>query len=197
MQIYDLLKACIEQKASDLHLTIGEPPILRVNGHLKRLDIPPFGRDQLKALIYQLLTDAQQVEFERTLELDFAYAYPGFDRFRVNVHRQRGTIEAAFRRVPNYVPHLEELGVPFTVADLARRSNGLVLVTGPTGMGKTTTLAAMVDLINTERECLIVNIEDPIEFVHSNKEKHREATRSLFRHALLRQRTAARPPPGP
>ncbi len=193
MNIIELLMACIEQKASDLHLTDGEPPVLRIDGQLKRLDIPACGRMEIKAMIYQLLTDAQQVEFERELELDFAYAQPGFDRFRINVHRQRGAIEAAFRRIPNKIPRLDELGVPFVVAELARRPNGLVLITGPTGMGKTTTLAAIVNLINSERECLIVCIEDPIEFVHTNKRaivKQREvfsdthSFASALRHAL-------------
>lgn len=169
LNIIDLLVACAECRASDLHLTEHEPPILRIDGQLRRLELPPCSREEIKAIIYQLLTDEQQVEFERALELDFAYSQPGMDRFRVNVHRQRGSIEAAFRHVPNIIPRLEDLGVPSILMELARRPNGLVLITGPTGMGKTTTLAALVDLINSERESLIISIEDPIEFLHSNK----------------------------
>lgn len=189
----DLLILCIQEGASDLHLTEGQPPVLRIDGRLRRTNLQSCNRKMLQELIYQLLTDEQQVQFERELELDFALSLPNMDRFRVNVHRQRGAIEAAFRRVPQKIPHLSDLGIPSVAADMIRRPNGLVLVTGSTGMGKSTSLAAMVDQINHERECLIICIEDPIEFIHTGKQgivKQREVhtdTRSFpaaLRHAL-------------
>jgi len=169
MEIRELLLLCIEKKASDLHLTENEPPILRIDGRLHRQTLAPLNRQDLKRIIYSILTNPQKEMFEKNLELDFSLALPLLDRFRVNMHLQRGCAEAAFRRVPLEIPHIEELGLPSIITDLARKSNGLFLVTGPTGVGKTTTLAAVIDLINNERECLIMCIEDPIEFVHSNK----------------------------
>ena len=189
----ELFLLCIEKKASDLHLTNAEPPILRIDGKLHRTDFGTLEKSELKKMIYSLLTNPQKEVFERDLELDFSLAIPGTDRFRVNIHLQKGSVEAAFRRVPSKIPTIQELGLPAIANDLARKSNGLVLVTGPTGVGKTTTLAAMIDLINNERECLIVCIEDPIEFMHANKKsviKQREVysdTRSFaeaLRHAL-------------
>lgn len=169
MEIRDLLMLCIEKKASDLHLTEKEPPILRIDGKLHRTQMPKVNRDELKKMIYSILTNPQKEKFERDLELDFSMALPGLDRFRVNIHIQRGSVEIAFRRVPLVIPSLQQLGLPPIILDLARRPNGLVLVTGPTGVGKTTTLAAVIDLINNERECLMMSVEDPIEFMHSNK----------------------------
>jgi len=169
MEIHELLLLCIKKKASDLHMTDSEPPILRIDGRLHRTELPAMTRDSLKRMIYGVLTDSQKEMFERDLELDFSLALPNLDRFRVNVHIQKGAVEAAFRRVPLTIPSIEQLGLPPIVIDLARRPNGLVLVTGPTGVGKTTTLAAMIDLINNEKECLIISIEDPIEFIYSNK----------------------------
>jgi twitching motility protein PilT len=189
MEIRDLLLLCIEKRASDLHLTEDEPPILRIDGKLHRTDLGILNRRDLKGMVYSILTNAQKEKFEKDLELDFSLALPDLDRFRVNIHIQKGSAEAAFRRVPLVIPGIEELGLPAIVSELARKSNGLVLVTGPTGVGKTTTLAAMIDLINNERECLIVCIEDPIEFVFTNKKsviKQREVysdTRS-FAEAL-------------
>ena len=193
MEIQELLSLSIEKGASDLHLTEGEPPLLRVDGALKRTDKEPLDRDELKRLIYSILTDMQKAEFEKELELDFSLALPDLDRFRVNVHMQKGSVEAALRRVPIEIPQLETLRLPPIIETLARKPNGLVLVTGPTGVGKTTTLAAMVDLINRERQSLILMIEDPIEFIHKNKKsivKQREVfsdTKSFanaLRHAL-------------
>ena len=193
MEIRELLLLCIEKRASDLHVTDNEPPILRVDGKLMRTNLSTLNKDTLKKMIYGVLTNPQKEMFERDLELDFSLALPGLDRFRVNIHLQKGSVEAAFRRVPLAIPGFEDLGLPAIVKDLARRPNGLVLVTGPTGMGKTTTLAAMIDLINSERECLVMCIEDPIEFIHTNKKsiiKQREVycdTRSFaqaLRHAL-------------
>lgn len=193
MEITDLLMLCVEKHASDLHITDNEPPILRIDGRLFRTELRPLTRQDLKQMIYGVLTDAQKEMFERDLELDFSLAFPNLDRFRVNAHLQRGSVEAAFRRVPLEVPSMADLGLPPIIMELARRPNGLVLVTGPTGMGKTTTLATMVNIINAERECHIISIEDPIEFVYTNKKaviKQREVytdTRSFaeaLRHAL-------------
>ena len=169
MEIRELLLACIDKIASDLHLTEKEPPILRIDGRLLRTKFAPLSRDDLKKMIYSILTNTQKEIFERDLELDLSLALPGLDRFRVNIHMQKGSVEAAFRRVPLVIPKLEDLGLPQIIIDLARRPNGLVLVTGPTGMGKTTTLAAIIDLINNEKECHIISIEDPIEFIFTNK----------------------------
>jgi twitching motility protein PilT len=169
MEIRDLLMLCIEKKASDLHLTEKEPPILRLDGRLHRTELTALTRDILKKMIYSILTDPQKEMFEKDLELDLSLALPGLDRFRVNIHLQKGSVEAAFRRVPLTIPSIQELGLPAIGLELARKPNGLVLVTGPTGVGKTTTLAAMIDLLNNEREALMITIEDPIEFIHTNK----------------------------
>lgn len=193
MDIKELLVLCIEKGASDLHITEGEPPILRIDGRLQRLQLPKLNRQDLKVMIYGILNASQKEMFERNLELDFSLALPAMDRFRVNIHMQKGSVEAAFRRVPLVIPSIESLGLPSIIPELARRPNGLVLITGPTGMGKTTTLATMIDLINHERECLVICIEDPIEFIHANNKsiiKQREVysdTRSFaeaLRHAL-------------
>lgn len=169
MELRELLMLTIEKKASDLHLTENTPPVIRIDGKLILTKYNPLTREDTKKLIYSMLSDSQKEMFEKDLELDLSLALPGLDRFRVNVHMQKGCVEAAFRRIPLFIPSLEELGLPAVVSDLARRPNGLVLITGPTGVGKTTTLAAMVDLVNSESSKLIVTIEDPIEFIHFNK----------------------------
>jgi len=193
MEIRELLLLCIDKAASDLHMTENEPPILRIDGSLHRTELAVLDKQDLKRMIYGVLTNAQKEIFEKDLELDFSLALPGLDRFRVNIHLQKGCPEAAFRRVPLEIPTVEKLGLPQIISDLARRPNGLVLVTGPTGMGKTTTLATMIDLINKEKECLIMCIEDPIEFIYKNEKsviKQREVysdTRSFadaLKHAL-------------
>ncbi len=191
MDIRELLLLCIEKKASDLHLTDKCPPILRIDGNLLITKGAPLKRDDIKRMIYSMLTDHQKEIFERDLELDFSLALTGLDRFRVNVHIQKGCVEAAFRRIPLFIPNIQELGLPNIITELARKPNGLVLVTGPTGMGKTTTLAAMVNLINNEQADLIVSIEDPIEYVHTNKKsiiKQREVFKDThsFSEALKR-----------
>jgi twitching motility protein PilT len=165
----DLFRAAVERNASDLHLAATLPPILRIDGELVKSEFPPLSPEQVKLLIYSLLTDRQRVQFERDMELDLSISVQGIGRFRVNVHIQRGSVEAAFRLFPPRIRTIEELGLPPAVVELTRRPNGLVLVTGPAGVGKTTTLAAMIDLINNERRSVIVVIEDPIEYLHQHK----------------------------
>jgi twitching motility protein PilT len=191
VELRDLLLTSIHQNASDLHLTNAMPPVLRIDGQLVPLAGDAFTEEALKKMIYACLSDTQKVQFEEEKELDFSLAMMGLDRFRVNVHQQRGCVEAAFRRIPLFIPTIEDLQLPPVVATLARKQNGLVLVTGPTGMGKSTTLAAMVQLVNTESKCLIMSIEDPIEFLHTNKKaiiKQREVYKDThsFAEALKR-----------
>ncbi|MCA9400875.1 MAG: type IV pilus twitching motility protein PilT [Candidatus Omnitrophica bacterium] len=169
MDLKELLKLTIDKKASDLHLTEHTSPVIRIDGKLILTQYDPLSKEELKRAIYGVLNDEQKEKFEKDKELDFSLDLEGLDRFRVNVHIQRGSVEAAFRRIPIYVPTIDDLGLPTIIPDFARKSNGLVLITGPTGSGKTTTLAAMINLINTERRCMITCIEDPIEYVHTNK----------------------------
>lgn len=169
MDLIELLKLAIEKKASDLHLTEDAPPILRVDGALKSTRMDKLTREDTKRMIYSIMDSRQRDEFEKLLDYDFSIDVSGVGRCRVNVHMQRGSVEAAFRIVPQQVQTIEELSLPSIVGDFARLSDGLILITGPTGVGKTTTLAAMVDLINDERQMLVVTIEDPIEYVHVNK----------------------------
>lgn len=197
MELRELLAHCIEKNASDLHITENEPPILRIFGKLHRTEFPRMTRDETKRIIYAILNNQQKEIFERDQELDFSVALPNLDRFRVNVHMQKGCVEAAFRRVPLKIPSIDTLGLPPIVKDLIRKPNGLVLLTGPTGVGKTTSLAAMVDLINSERECLIVSIEDPIEFMHVNKKsvvKQREVYADTHSFAAALRHTLRQDP---
>ena len=183
MELKELLMLAIEKKASDLHLTDKEPPILRIDGNLYRTKFPPMTRDDTKRIIYAVLNASQKEKFEKELELDLSLALPNLDRFRVNIHMQKNCVEAAFRRVPSEIPASDALGLPPIALDLIRKHNGLVLITGPTGVGKTTTLACLVDAINEERECLIISVEDPIEFIHKNK-KSVIKQRQLFSDTL-------------
>src|ERR1700689_2029459 len=146
-QLRELLLLTIQEHASDLHLTEKSPPVFRIDGQLVPLKAEILTRDQIQEMIYSVLTDKQRAKFEEDKELDFSLALTGMDRFRVNVHIQRGSVEAAFRRLSLFIPSMEELQLPPVIADLARKQNGLVLVTGPTGSGKTTTLASMINLI--------------------------------------------------
>ena len=162
-----------------------------IEGRLLLTKTASLSRDDLKRMIYSVLSDFQKEKFEKDWELDLSLALPGLDRFRCNVHISRGCVGAAFRRIPLFIPKFDELGLPNVISDLARRPNGLVLITGPTGMGKTTTLAAMIDLINNERSSLIICIEDPIEYIHYNKKciiKQREVYNDThsFAEALKR-----------
>ena len=177
MNLPDLLKATLELGGSDLHLSMGSPPQVRVDGHLRRLELPELAPDVIKALTYSVLTDVQKKKFEETWELDLAFGLRGVGRFRCNVFNQKGSVGAVFRLIPEKIRPLEELGLPPVLAELADRPRGLVLVTGPTGSGKSTTLAAIIDLINRTHARHIVTIEDPVEFVHQNKKSvisHRE-----------------------
>ena len=169
VDLKQLLRQTIEERASDLHLTQNTPPVLRIDGKLILTKHPPLSKDDLKKAIYGMLSDIQKEKFERDKELDFSFALEGMDRFRINVHIQRGAVEAAFRRISTAIPNIKELGLPPVITDFSRKPNGLVLITGVTGSGKSSTLAAMVDLINEERACMITSIEDPIEYVHQNK----------------------------
>lgn len=168
VDITTLLKLTEDKGASDLHITAGSPPILRIDGQLMTADIPPLDRETTKSLVYSLLDDDQKAIFEKNKELDFSFALKGMDRFRVNVHLQRGNVETALRRIPRKIPSIEELGLPNIIYDFVQKPNGLVLVTGPTGTGKSTTLAAMVNFINQSRKDIIICIEDPIEFIYTN-----------------------------
>lgn len=169
MELQELLKLTIERNASDLHITEKEPPILRIDGKLQRTKLPALSHEDSKRMIYAVLSGSQKEKFEKDLELDCSLALEGLDRFRVNIHIQKGCVEAAFRHVPTKIPNPTELGLPPVTVDLMRKPNGLVLFTGPTGVGKTTTLASLINIINNENECLIISIEDPIEFIHTNK----------------------------
>lgn len=168
--IATLLEEVMTNGGSDLHLTAGSPPAIRVNGSLRRLDrYPKLGAEQLRQMIYSILSQKQRERFERDLELDTSYSLPGKARFRVNVYFQRDSIGAAFRLIPFEIKTLEELALPQTIAHLGRIPRGLVLVTGPTGSGKSTTLATLVDMVNSERDSHIMTVEDPIEFLHHHK----------------------------
>jgi twitching motility protein PilT len=165
----ELLRALVELDGSDLHLTTDTPPQIRIDGALRPLDLPPLSAAETKQLAYSVLTDAQKKRFEENLELDFSFGIRGLARFRANLFNQRGAVAAVYRLIPDRIRSFEELGIPPVVATLADRPRGLVLVTGPTGSGKSTTLAALLDKINTERHGHILTIEDPIEYIHPHK----------------------------
>ena len=165
----DLLRDACEKGSSDLHLTVGLPPVVRVDGALQHLPYSPLSPNETQRLIYDILTADQVQWFEKTRELDFSYGISAVGRFRVNVYRQRGSVGAALRSIPDQIPSFEELGLPATLRDLTRKHSGLVLVTGPTGSGKSTTIACMIDAINCERPVHIMTIEDPIEYLHRHK----------------------------
>ncbi len=167
--LIDLLKTTVEMGGSDLHITTDTPPQVRVHGHLDRLAMPELTPSETKQLVYSVLTDAQKKTFEETMELDFSFGIKGLSRFRCNVFSQRGAVAAVYRLIPEKIRTFGELGLPPVLATLAERPRGLVLVTGPTGSGKSTTLAAMLDKINAERHDHILTIEDPIEYIHRHK----------------------------
>jgi twitching motility protein PilT len=165
----DLLKKLLELSGSDLHITTNSPPQVRVHGHLQPLDMPPLGPADTKQLAYSVMTDAQKHRFEEDFELDFSFGLKGLARFRANIFNQRGAVAAVFRVIPFEIKSFSQLNLPAVVSKLCDKPRGLILVTGPTGSGKSTTLAAMLDKINSERHEHIITIEDPIEFVHPHK----------------------------
>ncbi len=167
--LYDLLKQMIDSGASDLHITTGTPPRLRVDGRLLVMDHPPLAPADTKALCYSILTDAQKHRFEENNELDLSFGIKGLSRFRANIFMQRGAVAGAFRTIPFSIRNFKELGLPDIVNELVKKPRGLILVTGPTGSGKSTTLAAMIDRVNDERYDHIITIEDPIEYLHGHK----------------------------
>jgi twitching motility protein PilT len=167
--LHQLLKAMIEKGGSDLHITTSSPPQLRVDGKLQPLKMPPLSPPETKQLCYSVLTDAQKHKFEETNELDLSFGVRGLSRFRANIFMQRGAVAGAFRAIPYKIKTFEELGLPRVVSDISKKPRGLVLVTGPTGSGKSTTLATIIDKINGERQEHIVTIEDPIEYLHPHK----------------------------
>ena len=165
----ELLHKVVEVNGSDLHITTKTPPQIRIHGHLERLELPELSPADTKQLTYSVLTDSQKKRFEETLELDFSFGIQGLARFRCNMFHQRGSVGAVYRLIPEKIRAFHELNLPPVLATLAERPRGLVLVTGPTGSGKSTTLAAMIDKINKERKDHILTIEDPIEFVHQHQ----------------------------
>jgi twitching motility protein PilT len=169
VNLHPLLKAMIEKGASDMHITTGAPPLLRIDGSIVPLKLPPLGPVETKALCYSILTEEQKIQFEKTNELDLSFGVKSLSRFRANVFTQRGAVAGAFRTIPFKILSFEELGLPQVISDLANKPSGLILVTGPTGSGKSTTLASMVDKINSEQRLHIITVEDPIEYLHPHK----------------------------
>jgi twitching motility protein PilT len=169
VNLHMLLKAMIEKGASDLHITTGSPPQLRIDDSLVPLKLPPLNFEDTQRLCYSVLTEDQRAEFERKCELDLSFGVKNLARFRANIFMQRGAVAGAFRAIPFKVLTFEELGLPPVIAELASRPRGLVLITGPTGSGKSTTLAAVIDKVNNETRQHIITVEDPIEYLHPHK----------------------------
>ncbi len=169
MELLDLIKYGIDNRASDIHITTGIPPAFRIDGVLRYLDERPLSSDSIEALIKQILTEEKARELEFTGEIDISYFIPSLGRFRMNIYKQRGCYAVAIRIIPSRIPTIEELGLPTIIKDLARLSRGLILVTGPTGSGKSTTLASIINQINQEKNCHIITLEDPIEYLHIHK----------------------------
>ena len=169
MDLVDILLEVIERNASDLHISVGSPPLLRIHGRLQRMDLPLVDANQARELVYSILTQEQRQRLENELEIDFSYSVPGRARFRVNAYFQRNSLGAAFRLIPVEIKSLEDLKLPKILHKFSKLPRGFVIVTGPTGSGKSTTLAAIIDEINETRLEHIMTIEDPIEFLHRHK----------------------------
>ncbi len=167
--IEELLEKLVKNNGSDLHISSALPPVMRVDGNLKRMDYPPLSPEDVENLLFPMLSNEQRRKLEQEWELDFSYGIEGLSRFRVNFYKDKGNYAAAFRTITSTVPSFEQLGLPEIVRTTAEKPRGLILVTGPTGSGKSTTLAAMIDYINTTRAEHILTIEDPVEFVHTSK----------------------------
>ena len=169
MNLLSLLKEMRAKDASDLHLVAGISPVIRIDGELKALEEKSVTSEEIKSLIYSVISAEKIAEFEKTHELDFSFGVNGLGRFRTNLHIQRGSTAVAIRRLPDHIPSLSELNLPSILAELALKKGGLILVTGPAGCGKSTTLAAMVEIINEHRPAHIITLEDPVEYMHSHK----------------------------
>jgi twitching motility protein PilT len=169
VNLHQLLKAMLDQGATDLHITQASPPMLRLDGRLVPLRTPPLKPDDTKALCYSILSDKQKHRFEEDLEIDLSFGVKGLARFRANLYLQKGAVAGAFRLIPYEIRTFDQLGLPAIVRELAEKPRGMVLVTGPTGSGKSTTLAAMLDMINRERREHIITLEDPIEYIHQHR----------------------------
>ncbi len=167
--LQQLLKAMVESDASDLHITVGSPPQLRISGIMTKIKTDPLGSAETKTLCYGVLTDAQKAEFEENQEVDVSFGIKGLARFRGNVFQQRGSVAGVFRRIPFEIPDMAALGLPPVIRELVKAPNGLILVTGPTGSGKSTTLASIIDFLNSTERGHIITLEDPIEFIHPHK----------------------------
>ena len=169
VNLHQLLKAMIEKGASDMHITTGSPPLLRIDGSIVPLKLAPLSPMDTKMLCYSVLTEEQKVQFEKNNELDLSFGVKNLSRFRANIFMQRGAVSGAFRAIPFKILSFEELGLPPAISELSARPRGLILITGPTGSGKSTTLASIIDKINTETRQHIITIEDPIEYLHPHK----------------------------
>ena len=169
INLRELLEQMVKVNASDLHLTVGSPPVIRVDGKLQRMDFDTLIGDEIKKLAYSMLNEKQKMKFEQNWELDFSFGIEGMSRFRCNIFMQRGNVAVALRQIPYKIMTFEELMLPKVISEFAKLPRGLVLVTGPTGSGKSTTLAAVIDKINKERPVHIITVEDPIEYLHRHQ----------------------------
>ncbi len=167
--LHQLCKAMVDRGASDMHITVGRPPLLRIDGSIMPLKLPDLRPEHTKQLCYSILTEEQKIQFEKNSELDFSFHFKNLSRFRANLFLQRGAVAGAFRTIPFKILSFDELGLPAIIGELSQKPSGLVLVTGPTGSGKSTTLASMIDKINSEQRLHILTVEDPIEYLHVHK----------------------------
>ena len=198
MNLNDLLKITFEKKASDLHVKVGVPPILRIDGKLTPIETEKrLTQEDAIAIATGIMNPVQKAKFNEKNELDMAYAVPGLGRFRVNVFKQRGSVGMVFRMVPSKILNFEELMLPTVLTKIASEQRGLILVTGTTGSGKSTTLAAAIDYINTARTANIITIEDPIEFLHRDKKSIVNQREIGSRYLFVQRRTSQRAPSGP